>query len=59
MVQPAVYADAEADARLAALGLTQDVLATALQQADAEAAQTTDLDPPTAEGLVRYIATVR
>jgi len=53
-----VAMDAIADDRLHRLGLAQDVLARVLLRADAEAKMTTDLEPPTAEGTVRYIKTV-
>lgn len=54
-----VYQQSNADDRLAQLGLTQAGLGTVLLQADAEAAHVTPLDPPTAEGMARYAATVR
>ena len=41
-------------ARLAALDLTVDVVATALAAADSESAHCTDLDPPILEGLLRW-----
>ena len=59
MHQALVHEQRSADDRLAELGLTQVTLGTVLLQADAEAAQTTPLDPPTAEGMARYAATVR
>ncbi len=46
-------------ARLAELGLSPEILRTALQDADAEARQYTAMDPPGAAGLARYFRTVR
>lgn len=45
--------------RLAALGLTYQQIERALLRADAEARLTTDLEPPTAEGITRYNKTNR
>lgn len=59
MARAVVHQHRSADDRLASLGLSQPLLSTVLLQADAEAAQTTALDPPTAEGMARYAATVR
>jgi len=59
MNEPALHEGQDADERLASMGLTRSLLATVLLQADAEAAQVTALDPPTAEGMARYAATVR
>lgn len=59
MAQAVVHEQRSADERLATLGLTQSILSTALLQADAEAANSTLLDPPTAAGMARYAATVR
>ncbi|MFT4189132.1 MAG: hypothetical protein QM621_11195 [Aeromicrobium sp.] len=53
------YEGIEADRRLEALGLSRRQLSQAIRRADAEAAQVTPLDPPTAEGWSRYAATVR
>lgn len=54
-----VAVDGTADHRLHALGLTTDHITRALLRADAEAKHTTGLEPPTAEGTVRYFKTVR
>lgn len=45
--------------RLHELGLTIDQITRALLRADAEAKHTTGLEPPAAEGTVRYFKTVR
>jgi hypothetical protein len=54
-----VHLEDMAAGRLTALGLSESLLVSVLLQADAEAAQVTALDPPTAEGMARYAATVR
>lgn len=54
-----VAVDGTAEHRLHALGLTTDQITRALLRADAEAKHTTGLEPPTAEGTVRYFKTVR
>lgn len=54
-----VAVDATAEQRLHALGLTNAQLTRALLRADAEAKHTTGLEPPTAEGTIRYFKTVR
>lgn len=59
MAQAIVHEQRGANDRLATLGLSQSILSTVVLQADAEAANTTPLDPPTAEGMARYAATVR
>lgn len=59
MAEYGVHQDGRAADRLAALGLSESVLVRVLLQADAEASQVTALDPPTAEGMARYAATVR
>ncbi|MFC7619383.1 hypothetical protein [Microlunatus sp. GCM10028923] len=51
--------DRTAEHRLHDLGLDVPLLVRALQRADAEAKQTTGLEPPTAEGSTRYFKTVR
>ena len=54
-----VAVDGTAEHRVHALGLTTDQITRALLRADAEAKHTTGLEPPTAEGTVRYFKTVR
>lgn len=54
-----VASDDAADHRLSDLDLTTDLIVRALLRADAEAKHTSGLEPPTAEGTVRYIKTVR
>lgn len=54
-----VAIDAIAEHRLHDLSLTTNQVVRALLQADAEAKFTTGLEPPTAEGTIRYIKTVR
>jgi hypothetical protein len=54
-----VAIDATAEHRLHDLGLTTDLIVRALLRADAEARHTTGLEPPTAEGTIRYLKTVR
>lgn len=54
-----VAVEGAAEHRLHTLGLTTDQLIRALLRADAEAKHTTGLEPPTAEGTVRYLKTVR
>ena len=54
-----VAIDATAENRLHELGLTADLITRALLRADAEARLTTGLEPPTAEGTIRYLKTVR
>ena len=54
-----VVADDGVPARLDELGLTADVLSRVLERADAEATATTELDPPTIEGILRYGKAVR
>lgn len=48
-----------AEHRLHVLGLTADQITRALLRADAEAKHTTGLEPPAAEGTIRYFKTVR
>lgn len=54
-----VAVDGTAEHRLHALGLSTDQITRALLRADAEAKHTTGLEPPTAEGTIRYFKTVR
>jgi hypothetical protein len=54
-----VAVDGTAEQRLHALGLKTDQITRALLRADAEAKHTTGLEPPTAEGTIRYFKTVR
>ena len=54
-----VAIDGTAEDRLQELGLTADLIVRALLRADAEAKLTTGLEPPTAEGTIRYLKTVR
>lgn len=54
-----VAIDATAKHRVHDLGLTTDLILRALLRADAEAKHTTALEPPTAEGTIRYLKTVR
>lgn len=54
-----VAIDATAQYRLLDLDLTTDLVVRALLRADAEAKLTTGLEPPTAEGTIRYLKTVR
>jgi hypothetical protein len=54
-----VAIDGTAENRLHDLGLTADLIIRALLRADAEAKLTTELEPPTAEGTIRYLKTVR
>lgn len=54
-----VATDAIAHSRLLDLDLTTDLVVRALLRADAEAKLTTGLEPPTAEGTIRYLKTVR
>ncbi len=54
-----VAVDGTAEYRLHDLGLTVDRIVRALLRADAEAKHTTGLEPPTAEGTIRYFKTVR
>jgi hypothetical protein len=54
-----VAIDATAEHRLHDLGLATDLIARTLLRADAEAKHTTGLEPPTAEGTIRYLKTVR
>ena len=54
-----VAVDGTAEHRLHLLGLTADQISRALLRADAEARHTTGLEPPTAEGTIRYLKTVR
>lgn len=54
-----VAVDGTAEHRLHTLGLTTDQFTRALLRADAEAKHTTGLEPPTAEGTIRYFKTVR
>lgn len=51
--------EANAAARLVELGLEYEQLERALLRADAEAKLTSDLEPPTAEGITRYNKTNR
>lgn len=54
-----VAIDEDAQDRLHSLGLAVDQVVRALLRADAEAKNTTGLEPPTAEGTTRYFKTVR
>lgn len=54
-----VAIDATAEHRVHDLGLATDLIVRALLRADAEAKHTTGLEPPTAEGTIRYLKTVR
>lgn len=54
-----VYKGADRDARLADLGLTAQIVTTAVEAGEAESRQCTDNDPPMARGLTRYFRTVR
>lgn len=54
-----VALDEYADTRLYELGLSSAMLQRALLRADAEAKLVTGLEPPTAEGTIRYFKTVR
>lgn len=54
-----VAIDGTAEHRLHSLGLTIDQITRALLRADAEAKHTTGLEPPAAEGTIRYFKTVR
>lgn len=54
-----VAVDSTAEHRLHGLGLTTDQITRSLLRADAEAKHTTGLEPPTAEGTIRYFKTVR
>ena len=54
-----VAVDGAAQHRLQLLGLASDQITRTLLRADAEAKHTTGLEPPTAEGTIRYFKTVR
>lgn len=59
MANAIVHTSQKAITRLESLGLSAELLSAVILQADAEASTTTALDPPTAEGVTRYNATVR
>lgn len=59
MTHAIVHTSKQAITRLESLGLKAELISSVILQADAEASTTTALDPPTAEGVTRYNATVR